>query len=200
MDASSPAALDKAALDQLFFEARTHYAFQPRPVEPELLHRLHDLLRWGPTAANSCPLRLVFVASAEAKAKLLPCMSAGNVKKVQSAPVTAILAMDLRFFDKLAKLFPHTDAKSWYEGKEALITETAMRNSSLQGGYFILAARALGLDCGPMSGFDATKVREAFLAGTSWTPNFLCNLGYGDRSALHARQPRLDFDETSRIV
>lgn len=200
MDVPAPTALDKATLDQLFFAARTHYAFQPRPIEPELLHQLHDLLRWGPTAANSCPLRIVFVASAEAKAKLLPCMSAGNVKKVQSAPVTAILAQDLRFLDKLTKLFPHTDAKSWYEGKDTLIAETAMRNSSLQGGYFILAARALGLDCGPMSGFDATKVREAFLAGTSWTPNFLCNLGYGDRSALHERQPRLDFDESSRIV
>lgn len=200
MNAPAADSLDAQALNQLFLEARTHYAFQPRPVAPELLRRLHDLLRWGPTAANSCPLRVVFVASPEAKAKLLPCVSAGNVKKVQSAPVTAILAMDLRFHDQLAKLFPHTDAKSWYEGKDALVAETAMRNSSLQGGYFILAARALGLDCGPMSGFDATKVREAFLAGTSWTPNFLCNLGYGDPSALHTRQPRLEFDETCRIV
>lgn len=164
-------------------------------MSTETLHALYDLMKWGPTSANSCPLRIVFVTTPEAKALLLPAMSAGNVEKTRTAPVTAILAQDMAFYDRLPQLFPHADARSWYAGREAAIAEAAMRNSSLQAGYFILAARAVGLDCGPMSGFDAGKVNAAFLGDTTWRVNFLCNLGYGDRAALHPRLPRLAFDE-----
>jgi 3-hydroxypropanoate dehydrogenase len=157
------------------------------------------LLKWGPTSANCSPARFVFVRSGAAKEKLLACMDQGNREKTQQAPVTAIIGMDMAFYEKLPQLFPHTDARSWFVGQPAKIEATAFRNSSLQGGYFILAARAVGLDCGPMSGFDAGKLNAAFFAGTSIKVNFVCNLGYGDASKLFARSPRLSFSEACRI-
>ncbi|MEY3021768.1 MAG: hypothetical protein RIS86_966 [Planctomycetota bacterium] len=192
--------LEHAALAQLFLDARTHNAWLDQPVSDGTLRELYALLRWAPTAANSSPLRVVFVKSAEAKARLLPCMSPGNVEKTKAAPVTAILAMDAEFHEKLPKLFPHADARSWYAGNAPLIEENAFRNSSMQGGYLILAARALGLDCGPMSGFDAAKVNETFFAGTTHRVNFICNLGHGDPAKLFPRSPRLEFDEACSIA
>jgi 3-hydroxypropanoate dehydrogenase len=196
----SPAMLDQASLDILFTQARTHNAWQSRPVTDAQLHTIYDLMKWGPTSANSSPARLVFVTSPEGKAKLLECVSAGNVDKVRAAPVTAIVAMDMRFYDKLPALFPHADARSWFVGNEEMIKATAFRNSSLQGAYLMLAARAAGLDCGPMSGFDAGKLNAAFFAGTDLQANFLCNIGYGDTAGLHPRGPRLPFDEACRIA
>ncbi len=186
--------------ERLFTEARTQNAFLPTPVPDATLHALYELLKWGPTSANSCPARFVFVRSAEAKAKLAACMSPGNVAKVQSAPVTAVIGMDLAFTDKLPQLFPHTDARAWFEGQPELVQATAFRNSSLQGAYLIIAARALGLDCGPMSGFDAAKVDAEFFAGTTVTVNFVCTLGRGDPAKLFARSPRLAFDEACRLA
>jgi 3-hydroxypropanoate dehydrogenase len=186
--------------EQLFDDARTHNGFTAEPVSEHKLRRIYDLMKWAPTSANSSPARIVFVASAEAKAKLLDCVSPGNVEKTRSAPVTAILGIDLAFHEKLPQLFPHADARSWFVGKPAHIETTAFRNASLQGGYFILAARAVGLDCGPMSGFDHAKMDAAFWAGTSVKTNFLCNLGHGDPSKLFARSPRLSFEEACRIV
>ena len=192
--------LDSAALRQLFDDARTHNAWQDKPVPDHLLHQLYDLMKWGPTSANCSPARLVFVRSPEAKAKLGPCMSEGNRAKTLQAPVTAIVGMDMAFHEQLPALFPHNlDAKNWFAGKPDFIATTAMRNSSLQGGYFILAARALGLDCGPMSGFDADAVNAVFFAGTTVKVNFLCNLGYGDVKALFPRSPRLTFAQACRI-
>jgi len=188
------------ALDQLFRTARTHNEIGGE-VGDELLHQLYDLLTWGPTTANSCPARFVFVKSAEAKAKLGPALDEGNYRKTMAAPVTAIVAHDMAFFEKMPYLFPHTDAKSWFDTKpEAAIETICLRNGSLQGAYLLLAARALGLDCGPMSGFDNAKVDAAFFAGTRWKSNFLVNLGYGDASKLFPRSPRLSFDEAARIV
>ena len=186
--------------EQLFDHARTHNAFTNEPIPHETLRRLYDLMKWGPTSANCSPARIVFVASAEGKAKLLPCMSAGNYEKTKQAPVTAIIGMDMAFYDKLPQLFPHTDARPWFAGKPEVIAATAFRNSSLQGGYFIMAARALGLDCGPMSGFDAAKLDAAFFAGTSVTANFVCNLGHGDPAGIFPRSPRLAFEEACRIA
>ena len=186
--------------EQLFDHARTHNAFTNEPVPHETLRRLYDLMKWGPTSANCSPARIVFVASPEGKAQLLPCMSAGNYEKTKQAPVTAIIGMDMAFYDKLPQLFPHTDARPWFAGKPEVIAATAFRNSSLQGGYFIMAARALGLDCGPMSGFDAAKLDAAFFAGTRITANFVCNLGRGDPAGVFPRSPRLAFDEACRIA
>ncbi len=186
--------------EQLFDHARTHNAFTSEPIPHETLRRLYDLMKWGPTSANCSPARIVFVASPEGKAKLLPCMSAGNYEKTKQAPVTAIIGMDMAFYDKLPQLFPHTDARPWFAGKPEVIAATAFRNSSLQGGYFIIAARALGLDCGPMSGFDSAKVDAAFFAGTSTTANFVCNLGHGDPAGIFPRSPRLAFEEACRIA
>lgn len=191
--------LADAALDQLFFDARTHGKWLSRPVPDDLLVRLTDMVKMGPTSANCSPARFVFVKTPEAKKMLEPALSEGNREKTMQAPVTVIIGQDMRFYDHLPKLFPHTDAKSWFTGNEAKIVETALRNSSLQGAYLIIAARALGLDCGPMSGFDASKVDAAFFAGTSMKSNFLCNLGYGDVTALRARSPRFSFDEMARI-
>jgi 3-hydroxypropanoate dehydrogenase len=187
-------------LRQLFLDARTHNAWQDRAVEPATLKRLWDLARMGPTSANSLPARIVFVTSPDAKETLRPCLSEGNRDKSMAAPVTAIIGHDLRFYEHLPRLFPHKDMTAMFEGKPALIAETAFRNGALQGGYLILAARALGLDCGPMSGFDAGAVDAAFFAGTDTHANFLCNLGYGDPKGLYPRSPRLDFDEACRIV
>jgi 3-hydroxypropanoate dehydrogenase len=193
-------ALDDAALAQLFTEARTHNAWLDKPVEDALLQRVYDLAKMGPTSANCSPARFVFVKSKEAKEKLRPTLIEGNVDKTMSAPVTVILASDQRFYDKLPYLFPHTDARSWFAGNDAAIESTAFRNSSLQGAYLMLAARALGLDCGPMSGFDPAKLDEAFFAGTPLRSNFLINLGHGDPAALFPRSPRLAFDEAARIA
>ncbi|AWH52058.1 malonic semialdehyde reductase [Stenotrophomonas sp. ESTM1D_MKCIP4_1] len=193
-------ALDAAALDQLFRTARTQNAFLDTPVEDAQLHALYELVKWGPTAANGSPARFVFVKSAEAKAKLAPALSEGNHDKTLAAPVTVIVGFDQDFHEKLPYLFPHTDAKAWFDGPREGRHEGAFRNGSLQGAYLILAARALGLDAGPMSGFDNAKVDEAFFAGTSIKSNFLVNLGYGDPSGLFPRLPRLSFDEAARIA
>lgn len=192
--------LDDAALDQLFRNARTHNAWLDKPVPDSLLVELHELMKWGPTSANCWPLRVIFIKSPEAKARLIPLLMEGNRAKTQAAPVTAILGMDMAFYEQLPRLFPHTDARSWFVGNEALIEATAFRNSSLQGAYFILAARALGLDCGPMSGFDAAAVDAEFFAGTTIKSNFLCNLGYGDPAGLFPRSPRPTFNEVCRIL
>jgi 3-hydroxypropanoate dehydrogenase len=186
--------------EQLFEHARTHNAFSDEPVLEEALRRIWDLAKWGPTSANSSPARIVFVVSPEAKARLLECMSPGNFEKTRQAPVSAVIGMDMVFYEKLPKLFPHADAKPWFEGKPEMISATAFRNSSLQGAYFIMAARALGLDCGPMSGFDHAKVDAAFWSGTAVKTNFVCNLGRGDPSKVFARSPRLSFEEACRIA
>jgi 3-hydroxypropanoate dehydrogenase len=185
--------------EQLFDHARSHNGFHAEPVPEEKLRQLYDLMKWGPTSANCSPARIVFVQSPEAKEKLLACMNPGNVAKTRSAPVTAVIGMDMAFYDKLPQLFPHTDARSWFAGKPELIADTAFRNGSLQGGYFIIAARAVGLDCGPMSGFDAAKMDAAFWAGTTVKTNFVCTLGRGDPSKLFGRSPRLGFEEACRI-
>jgi 3-hydroxypropanoate dehydrogenase len=192
--------LDAAALDLLFRSARTHNGWLDQPVPDSLLAELHDLMKWGPTSANCWPLRTVFVKSPEAKARLLPLLMEGNRAKTEAAPVTAILGMDLAFYEELPRLFPHTDAKAWFVGNLPLIEATAFRNSSLQGAYLMLAARALGLDCGPMSGFDAAAVDAEFFAGTQVKSNFICNLGYGDPTVLFPRSPRPRFEEVCKIA
>ena len=186
--------------EQLFDNARTHNGFANEPIPEATLRQLYDMVKWGPTSANSSPARFIFVSSAEGKAKLLAGMSAGNFEKTKAAPVSVIVGMDMAFYEKLPALFPHADAKSWFVGNQAMIDATAFRNSSIQGGYLILAARALGLDCGPMSGFDAAKVDAAFWAGTTVKTNFIVNLGRGDASKLFGRSPRLSFDEACSIV
>ena len=193
------APLPESALDQLFVSARTHNAFSGE-VDDATLHRLYDLVRLGPTEANSCPARFVFVKSQTAKDKLAPALSEGNYKKTLAAPVTVIVGYDMKFYDKLPVLFPHVDAKAWFEGSpEERLYRVALRGSSMQVAYLILAARALGLDTGPMSGFDNAKVDAAFFAGTSIKSNVLVNLGRGDPSAIFPRSPRLLFDEAARI-
>ncbi|MFC7521131.1 malonic semialdehyde reductase [Xanthomonas populi] len=191
--------LDAAVLDQLFRTARTQNAFLDRPVSEEQLRLLYDLAKWGPTAANGSPARFVFVTTPEGKQKLKPALSEGNATKTLAAPVTVIVGFDEEFHEKLPYLFPNADAKSWFEGSRDMRVAGAFRNSSLQGAYLILAARALGLDAGPMSGFDNAKVDAAFFAGTPIKSNFLVNLGYGDPAALFPRLPRLSFDEAARI-
>jgi 3-hydroxypropanoate dehydrogenase len=190
----------QVSTEQLFTQARTQNGYRPTAVSDDQLRALYDLLKWGPTSANSSPARFLFVRSAQAKEKLLACVSPGNAGKVKQAPVTAIIGMDMAFYDKLPFLFPHTDARSWFAGHAHKIEQTAMRNSSLQGGYFIIAARALGLGCGPMSGFDHDKMDAAFWAGTAVKTNFICTLGEGDPSKVLARSPRLPFEEACRLV
>jgi 3-hydroxypropanoate dehydrogenase len=192
--------LSDDALDLLFRSARTHNGWQAKPVDDTLLKQLVELVLLGPTSANSSPGRFVFVKSPEAKEKLRPALSAGNLEKTMAAPVTVIVAMDMAFHEHLPKLFPHVDARSWFAGNDKVIADTAFRNATLQGGYLIMAARALGLDTGAMSGFDAAKVDAAFFAGTTVKANFLVNLGYGDPSKLFARSPRFTFDEAAQIV
>ena len=202
MTPSSPssAALAPPGLDQLFRTARTHNDLGGE-VSDDTLRQLYDLLKWGPTTANSGPARFVFVKSAEAKASLEPALDEGNRAKTMAAPVTAIVAYDMAFFTKMAYLFPHVEATSWFDTKpEAALETIALRNGSLQGAYLILAARALGLDTGPMSGFDNAKVDAAFFAGTAIRSNFLVNLGQGDAAKLFPRSPRLSFDEAARIA
>ncbi|WP_445145758.1 malonic semialdehyde reductase [Dyella sp. Tek66A03] len=193
--------LSEAALDQLFRSARTFNAWLPKDVSDAQLHELYELAKFGPTSANSSPMRLIFMKSKEAKEKLAPFLSESNRAKTMVAPVTAIVATDYAFYEKLPQLFPHADARSWFVGNQPLIDGTAFRNGSLQGAYVIIAARALGLDCGPMSGFDAAGVDAAFFAGTTVRANFLINIGYGDASRdMFPRSPRLSFDEACRIV
>jgi 3-hydroxypropanoate dehydrogenase len=185
---------------QIFREARTFSAWQDRPVAEGTIEAALALAQLGPTSANCQPMRLVLVRSAEAKERLLSCVSSGNYRKVQTAPVTAVVAYEIAFFDHLPRLYPHADARSWFMTNDALADETAFRNSSLQGAYFILALRTQGLDCGPMSGFDAEKVDAEFFPDGRWRANFLLNIGYGDRDALRPRLPRLGFDDIARWV
>lgn len=192
-------AIDDAALAQLFGAARSHNAWLDKPVPDALLQAVYEQMKWAPTSANCSPARFVFVKSAEAKQKLKPALSEGNLAKTMAAPVTVIVAADFAFHEKLPELFPHTDARSWFVGNPALIESTAKRNSVLQGAYFILAARALGLDCGPMSGFDNAAVDKAFFEGTTIRSDFLINLGYGDASQLFPRSPRLAFADACSI-
>jgi 3-hydroxypropanoate dehydrogenase len=193
--------LSDESLDLIFREARTHNGWLDKPVDDALLAAVYDLARLGPTSANMCPMRIVFVKSKAAKEKLKPALDAGNVDKTMAAPVTAIIAMDIHFYEKLPKLFPHVDAKAWFKDlPEATLEYIALRNGSLQGAYFMLAARSLGLDCGPMSGFKNALVDAAFFAGTTVKSNFLCNLGHGDKSKLYPRNPRLSFAEACQIV
>ena len=193
------APLDDRALDQLFRAARTQNKWQDRPVPDAKLQELYELLKWGPTSANSSPARFVFVRTPEGKAKLKEALSAGNTEKTMAAPVTAIVCYDSYFYDKLGQLFPHADAKPWFTSSPEFAEKTAFRNGSLQGAYLMLAARAVGLDVGAMSGFDNAKVDELFLFGTGWKSNFLVNLGYGDPAGLFPRSPRLSFDEAARL-
>lgn len=187
-------------IGNLFAEARTFNAFEDKPIPPDLLRELYDHAKWGPTAANSCPARFVFVTSSEAKARLGECVSEGNVAKVASAPVTVIVAGDSLFYDELPKLFPSRDLRSVFAGNQSVIDETLARNVPLQGAYLIIAARALGLDCGPMSGFDAAKLDAAFFPDGRWRANFICALGYGRDDSLFPRNPRLDFHDACRII
>ncbi len=193
--------LSDEGMDLIFREARTHFAWQDRPVPKALLQAVYDLMKWGPTSANCSPARLVFLTTAEAKERLKPHLIGSNVDKTMSAPVTVIVAHDLEFYERIPDLFPHNpDAKGWFEGNDAAIQATAFRNGSLQGAYFMIAARALGLDCGPMSGFDNDGVDTAFFPGGKWKSNFLCNIGYGDRSQLFERGPRLAFDDACQVL
>ena len=193
--------LDQSALDQLFCAARTHNAWQKRPVEDELLLRVYNSMRMGPTSANCSPARIVFVKSKEAKEKLKPALSGGNLAKTIAAPVTAIIGYDMHFYEKMGQLFPHDlSARSWFDKDEQTAFSTAFRNGTLQGAYLLLSARAYGLDCGPRSGFDNEMVDKLFFAGTHIKSNFLCNLGYGDPAGIFPRSPRLSFDEASSII
>jgi 3-hydroxypropanoate dehydrogenase len=193
-------AISDEALDQLFRSARSQNKWQAKPVSPTLLHALYDLLRMGPTSANCSPARFVFVTSDAGRERLKPHLLPSNVSKVMTAPVTVIIGHDLKFYEKLPQLFPHTDARSWFVGNEQLSQTTAFRNGTLQGAYLIMAARSLGLDCGPMSGFNNAGVDEAFFPNSTVKSNFICGLGYGDPSGVFARSPRLPFDEACQIV
>ena len=192
--------LDPAARAALFTEARTHFKWTDQPVSDDTLRALHGLLRMGPTSANCSPARFIFLRGTSAKERLKPALSPGNVEKTMTAPVTVIVAHDPQFYEHLPRLFPHADARAWFANNPALAEETAFRNGTLQGAYLIMAARALGLDCGPMSGFDREKVDQAFLAGRGWRSNFLVNLGHGDPSVLFPRSPRFEFDEACEIL
>ncbi|MFN7173656.1 MAG: malonic semialdehyde reductase [Thermaurantiacus tibetensis] len=194
------APLADEALDQLFREARTQYVWRPEPLPEGTLEALYDLLKLGPTSANCSPARFLFCQSPEAKARLAACALDANRPKILGAPVTVIIGMDLAFHERLPELFPHTDARSWFAGNPELIRETAFRNASLQGAYLIMAARALGLDCGPMSGFDKAAVDAAFWAGTTVETNFLCAIGHGTGENVFPRAPRLPFAEACRIL
>ncbi len=193
-------ALNSEALDQLFVAARTHNAFAPEPIPEATLRRLYDLMKWGPTSMNCQPARLVFVTTSAGKALLAPALSPGNLEKTMAAPATVIIATDRRFYDHLPTLFPSYDARPTFAADAALAASTAFRNGTLQGAYLILAARALGLDCGPMSGFDAGKLDAAFFPDGRYQANFLCNLGIGDPAAVHPRGPRLSFEQACRIA
>lgn len=192
--------LSEDILARLFLDARSHNAWLDRDVPDSVLARLVDILKMGPTSANCSPARIVFVKSAAAKERLRPLLSEGNVDKTMTAPVCAIIGQDLAFYEHLPRLFPHTDARSWFAGQEQKIRDTAFRNATLQGAYLMLAARALGLDVGPMSGFDHAGVDAAFFPDSTVRSNFLCNLGYGDPKGLFPRSPRFEFSEMASIV
>ncbi|MFY9260998.1 MAG: malonic semialdehyde reductase [Gallionella sp.] len=192
--------LDDASLDTLFRTARTHNGWLDKPVSDEQLRQLYELMKWAPTSANCSPARIVFVKSAAAKQRLLPAMIPGNEEKTRTAPVTAIIGQDEAFYDKLPQLFPHTDARAWFVGNQSLIDTTAFRNATLQGAYLMMAVRALGLDAGPMSGFDNAKVDAEFFPNSTIKSNFLINIGYGDASKLFSRSPRLSFEEAAQIL
>ncbi len=192
--------LDGTSLDQLFREARTHYHWQDRPVGDDQLRAVFDLLKMGPTSANCSPARFLFLRTPEAKERLRPALSAGNVDKTMAAPVVAIVAYDPKFYEDLPKLCPHADARSWFAGNEGLASETAFRNGTLQGAYLMVAARAAGLDCGPMSGFDNARVDAEFLVAMGWKSNFLVNIGFGEHWKLSPRARRFEFDEACRLL
>jgi 3-hydroxypropanoate dehydrogenase len=197
---NSTGSLSAEALAQLFLDARTHHAWQDRPVTDLVLRKLYDLVKWAPTSVNGSPARILFIKSPLEKAKLLPCLMEKNVEKTRFAPVTVIVAYDLLWFENLDILSPHFDYKPMFKSNQALSDATAFRNSSLQGAYLMMGARALGLDVGPMSGFNAEMVDDIFFKGTNWRANFLCNLGYGDKSKLHPRAPRLEFQDVCQII
>lgn len=192
--------IEDAGLDLIFRTARTQNSWHPKDVAEELLRSVYDLTKMGPTSANCCPARFIFVTSKAGKERLKPALAPGNVDKTMAAPVTAIIGYDTKFYDLLPDLFPHTDARSWFTDNESLAQETAFRNGTLQGGYLMLAARSLGLDCGPMSGFDPVKLDAAFWPGGQVKTNFLCNIGYGDDQSVHDRGPRLAFEKACEIV
>ena len=200
MSDSEAHSIDAAALAQLFTAARTHNGFLAKPVSDELLKQAVELAKMAPTSANQSPARIVFVKSAEAKAKLLPAMAPANAEKTKAAPVVAIVGYDEKFYDHLPFLFPHADAKSWFSGNEAFAKRSAFQNGTLQVAYLILALRAVGLDTGPMTGFDNAKVDEAFFAGTSVKSNVIINIGYGDASKLFPRSPRFSFDQIAKFA
>jgi 3-hydroxypropanoate dehydrogenase len=193
--------LDQKSLEQLFLNARTFHGWKDQPVNEELIRRLYELMKWAPTCVNGSPVRILFITKGNAeKEKVVSTLMSKNIEKTRLAPVTAIIAEDLHWHKKLPKLMPHADYYSNFAGNLPLIEKTSFRNSSLQGAYLIMAARALGLDCGPMSGFDNDKLDSLFFAGTHWRTNFLCNLGYGDRDSLFPRSPRFEFDEVCKII
>lgn len=192
--------LDTIALDQIFNKSKTHSHWLDKNVSDDLLAEIYDLCKMGPTSANCQPQRLIFIKSAEAKEKLCPFLFEGNIEKTMAAPITAIFAYDMEFYNQLSITFPHVDAKPWFTQSESDTYTHAFRNATLQAAYFMLAARAKGLDCGPMSGFNSAKVDEIFFAGTKYRSNFLCNLGYGDESKTYDRLPRLAFSEVSTIL
>lgn len=194
------APLNDQALDQLFREARSFNAYTDQPVTEAQLDAIWNLMKYGPTSANCLPARIIWCKSEESKQKLAALAMPSNGEKILSAPVTAIIGMDMAFYEQLPELFPHTDARSWFVGNDVLIEKTAFRNSSLQGAYFIIAARALGLDTGPMSGFNNDAVDSAFFAGTNVKSNFICTLGYGDTSSIFERSPRPDFERFNSVV
>jgi 3-hydroxypropanoate dehydrogenase len=193
--------LDEAAHDTLFRQARTYNAFTDRPVSEETLRDIYEILKWGPTSANSSPARFLFLRTKAAKERLAPALSSGNLDKTMAAPVTVIVAYDPKFYEYLPQLFPHNpEAKGWFTTNDMLAATTAFRNGTLQGAYLILAARAVGLDAGPMSGFDNDMVDEEFLRWRGWRSNFLVNLGYGDPSGVYPRSPRLSFEEACDLL
>ena len=187
--------------EDIFINGRSHNDWLPKEVPDNLLHELYDIMKWGPTSANCSPARIIFIKTSEAKQRLIKYVIESNVEKTISAPITAIIAYDKKFYDHIPKLFPHNpDAKDWFSGSEEFAEKTAFRNSSLQGAYFIIAARLLGLDCGPMSGFDNEGLDKEFFSETSFKSNFICNIGYGDESKLFKRSPRFDFDQICKIL
>jgi 3-hydroxypropanoate dehydrogenase len=192
--------LNDAALDQLFRTARTYNGYLDTPVSNDQLEAVWELMKYGPTSANCLPARIIWCVSQESKEKLAALAMPANATKILSAPATAIIGMDMEFYEQLPELFPHTDARSWFIGNEALAESTAFRNSSMQGGYFILAARALGLDTGAMSGFNNAGVDDAFFAGTTVKSNFICTIGYGDPATIFDRSPRPEFGRFNKIV
>lgn len=192
--------IDQNALDQLFFAARTHNKWQDKPVSDNQLREIVEIMKWAPTSANQSPARIVFLRSAEAKARLKPHLMEGNVEKTMAAPVIALMGHDNEFYEHLPFLFPHADAKSWFVGNQPFIERSSFQNGTLQVAYFILAARAIGLDCGPMSGFNTAGVDAEFFAGTQVKSNVLVNLGYGDPAGLFPRSPRFEFDQIAKII